>query len=85
MSKLILSLLFLVVGLSAGNLFSTLSGMTWDEKKTVHYTIDTAGFNPRVYEFQPTLVKNYICIVIFPNADGKHVAAVPAMQCIKKK
>ncbi len=68
---------------SAGNLFSTISGMTMSEEKTNAYTIDTAGLNPRVYEFVPQSAKDHLCVIVFPNSDGKHGAAVPAMQCFK--
>ena len=69
----------------AGNFFSSVSGITMKEVKTNAYTIDTAGINPRVYEFRPESNKHYLCVVIFPNSDGKHTAAVPAMQCFKDK
>ena len=69
----------------AGNLFSQISGMSLDEQKTNAYTIDTIGINPRVYEFIPKSAPDHLCIAMFPNSDGKHGAAVPAMQCFKIK
>jgi len=85
MKKIALFLGLTITSLMAGNLFSTISGMTWDEQKTNKYTIDTAGLNPRVYEFRPKSAPDILCVIVFPNADGKHTAAIPTMQCFKHK
>jgi len=87
MKKIILGVLICgaILQAQAGNLWSSVQGMTWSEEKTNKYTIDTAGINPRVYEFIPQSAKDHICVIVFPNADGKHTAAVPAMQCFKVK
>jgi len=86
LKKLVLVLLLgSLSAIFAGNLFSQISGMTWDEVKTNKYTIDTAGINPRVYEFIPENAKDHLCVIVFPNSDGKHTAAVPAMQCFRVK
>jgi len=85
MKKLILLACLISMNAYAGNLFSQISGMTWDEVKTNKYTIDTAGINPRVYEFIPENAKDHLCVIVFPNSDGKHTAAIPAMQCFKVK
>jgi len=46
-------------------------------KPKAAYTLDTAGYNPRVYEW--TTKDGYKCIAIF----GNDKAAV-SMQCFKK-
>jgi hypothetical protein len=83
--KKILIVSLLSAGAYAGNLFSTISGMGMEEVKTNSYTIDTVGINPRVYQFNPKDNKDYLCVIVFPNSDGEHTAAVPAMQCFKVK
>ena len=85
MFKSLLLVAILAISASAGNLFSTISGMTMDEIKPTSYTVDTAGLNPRVYQWTPVGLPNFVCVALFPNADGKSVAAVPAMQCFKGK
>jgi len=85
MKKLILLVGLISMSAYAGNLFSQISGMTWNEVKTNKYTIDTVGINPRVYEFIPENAKDHLCVIVFPNSDGKHTAAIPAMQCFKVK
>ena len=81
---LLLGLLGSLVAANAGNMWSAVSGMTWSEIKTNKYTIDTAGVNPRVYEFVPKGAQDRLCVIVFSNADGKHTAAIPVMQCFKK-
>ena len=81
MKKLLL-ITFLSV-LSYAGMFSTISGMAMDEVKPLaSYTIDTAGVNPRVYEFIPKNDKTKLCIVVFGNADNG--VSIPAMQCFKR-
>jgi hypothetical protein len=68
-----------------GNIFSQVSGMTLPEIKADNvYTLDTAGINPRVYEFTPKGKPDYLCIIVFPNASGDNSTSVPVMQCLKK-
>jgi len=80
MKKVLFSLATLCVAgvtLQAGT-WSTLSGMSMKEVKPIAaYTIDSAGYNPRVYEWKTSEGKT--CIAIF----GNDKAAV-AMQCTKK-
>jgi len=83
--KKILLLVIVAIAANAGNLFSSLSGMAMTEEKTNKYTIDTVGINPRVYEFVPQSAKDHLCVIVFPNSDGKHTAAIPTMQCFKTK
>jgi len=77
--------LLLIVSISIysyAGMFSTVSGMTMDEVKPLSsYTIDTAGFNPRVYEFIPKNDKTKLCVIVFGNADG---VSIPAIQCFKR-
>ncbi len=83
MKKICLIILALIITttLQAG-MFSTVSGMTMKEVKPLSsYTIDTAGINPRVYEFVPQNDQTKLCVVVFSNADNS--TSVPAMQCFK--
>jgi hypothetical protein len=77
-------LLVTTIGIySYAGMFSTMSGMTMEEIKPLSsYTIDTAGINPRVYEFIPKNDKTKLCIVVFGNSDK---LSVPAMQCFERK
>lgn len=83
MKKLILSVLATGLVAQAG-VFSTISGMAMDERKpTYAYTIDTAGVNPRIYEFTPKSASNKICVAVFiSNGAG---GSAPALQCFDKK
>jgi hypothetical protein len=88
MKKLLLATAILTSSAFAGNFFSTVSGMTMKQvKPDQSYTVDTAGFNPRVYQWETKLGDGtpVTCIALFPNADGKDVSAIPTMQCIKHK
>jgi hypothetical protein len=88
MKKLLLTTTILTSTLFAGNFFSTVSGMTMKQvKPETSYTVDTAGFNPRVYQWETKLGDGtpVTCIALFPNANGDNVSAIPAMQCIKHK
>ena len=72
-----------IVSSAQAGVFSTVSGMTMEEVEPLSsYTIDTAGVNPRVYEFVPKNDKTKLCIVVFGNADGG--VSIPAMQCFKR-
>jgi len=65
--------------LNAG-MWSTAQGFMMKEKKpTATYTIDTAGINPRVYEFN-TVDKTMKCVVIFTTVKG---GSASSLQCIK--
>ena len=69
------------IGLQAGA-WSTISGMGMDERKIeTAYTIDTPGYNPRVYEFKTKTNPNVLCVVIFGNNEDDS----PALQCVKTK
>jgi hypothetical protein len=79
-----LALVMLFLNISQAGMFSTISGMAMQEVKPDHsYTIDTAGLNPRVYEFTPKANPNKICVVVFGNS--KSGISIPAMQCFDKK
>ena len=80
--KKILLILSLFLYSNAG-VFSTMSGMAMKEIKPVaSYTIDTAGINPRVYEFIPKNDTTKLCVIVFGNSDK---LSVPAMQCFKRE
>ena len=49
------------------------------EIKTLEYTIDTSGKNPRVYEFNTQGTPKMHCVVLF-RSDTR---TSPAMQCIR--
>jgi hypothetical protein len=79
--KKVLLMLMLVAAANAG-MFSTVSGMIMDEKKPNYaYTVDTNGFNPRVYEFTPKSNPNYVCIYTFISGDK---TVNTTMQCFPK-
>jgi hypothetical protein len=79
--KKILTLALLTSFATAG-LFSTVSGLGMKEKKTdKEYTLDTAGMNPRVYEFTPVTAPHMQCILIVLNA----VEPSSTLQCFSKK
>lgn len=79
--KKILMIMLLVVVANAG-MFSTVSGMLMEEKKPVAaYTVDTNGFNPRVYEFTPKGNPNYICVYSFISGEK---TVNTTMQCFPK-
>jgi hypothetical protein len=84
MKKILLISIF-ATSIFAGNMFSKISGMTMPEVNPENaYTLDTAGLNPRVYEFVPKGDPTKLCVVVFPNADGANTAAIPAMQCFSR-
>lgn len=59
----------MAVSLHAG-MWSTVQGMGMKEQKPkAKYTIDTAGFNPRVYEFVPVNDPSKLCVVIFGSSE----------------
>ena len=81
MRRMILFLLTVSI-LNAG-VFSAIEGFTFEEREPKYkYTIDTAGINPRIYEFTTKTDKNIICIVVFSSSDK---SSVPALQCIDRK
>jgi hypothetical protein len=86
MRKLLIATISLALATSASaGLFSTVSGMTMEEiKPQQSYTVDTAGINPRIYQFVPKGISDYICIAMFTNSTSKDTAA-PALQCVKVK
>ena len=46
-------------------MFSAVSGMSMKEiKPTASYTIDTAGINPRVYEFKTSTGRECVLVVL---------------------
>ena len=74
-----LALLVLTISLNAG-LFSTMQNLNMDEIKTNGYTIDTAGYNPRIYEFTPKGDKSKLCILAFGNSSK----GSPTLFCFTK-
>jgi hypothetical protein len=77
----ILFLSLFVTALVFAGVWTSISGLgTKEIKPDVVYTVDTAGENPRVYEFTPKNNQNYICIIVY--TEGAHKS--PVMQCIPK-
>ncbi len=76
-------ILILLVALSANaGMFSMVSGMAMKEiKPQSSYTVDTAGINPRVYEFDTRVEPIMHCIVLMASSDKM---TAPTMQCYKK-
>ncbi len=83
MKKTIVSMIlfsFSAITLNAG-MFSMAAGMAMKEiKPQAAYTVDTAGINPRVYEFNTRVKPIMHCIVLIASSDK---LAAPAMQCYK--
>ena len=77
-------LLLALVALSAqAGMWSMVSGMAMKEiKPQAAYTVDTAGINPRVYEFDTKVQPIRHCIVLIASSDK---LAAPTMQCYKKE
>jgi len=82
MSKKLVLILALAIAANAG-LWSTVSGALMDTVKPIEYTIDTAGFNPRVYEWQSQTDPGMVCSVIFGNSIKDTTSAQPSMFCWK--
>lgn len=78
MRKLLLTL-SIALSLHAG-LFSTIQNLDMEEIKTNGYTIDTAGYNPRIYEFTPKGDKSKLCILAFGNSSK----GSPTLFCFTK-
>jgi hypothetical protein len=81
MKKLLLGLTLgaIFASQASAGLWSTASGFTMKEKKpSASYTIDTAGINPRVYEFNSADNKMK-CVVVFTTVNG---GSTSSMQCI---
>jgi len=84
MKKIVLSftLLATLAVTSNAGMFSMVSGMAMKEiKPQASYTVDTAGINPRVYEFDTRVKPIKHCIVLIASSDK---LAAPTMQCYKK-
>ena len=83
MKKMIITtVLFSVIAVTVNaGMFSMVEGMAMKEiKPQAAYTIDTAGVNPRVYEFNTRVKPIMHCIVLIASSDK---LAAPAMQCYK--
>ena len=59
--------------------WSTLVGFFKKTVNTLSYTIETAGVNPRVYEFDTQGYPRMHCVVIFRD-DPR---SAPSMQCVE--
>lgn len=79
--KVLIITLLATLGLQAGML-STVQGFGMkDVDPKAAYTLETNGYNPRVYEFIPLNDKKTLCVVVFANSDK---GSAPALQCFKK-
>jgi len=59
-------------------LFSSLAGMSLEEKKPLKaYTLDTLGINPRVYEFKPVNAPDRLCVLVVGQGDSSRMV----LQC----
>ena len=77
MKKLLLTISLLSIPLFAD--WNWIVSVFKKEIKTLEYTIDTSGQNPRVYEFNTQGVPKLHCVVLFrPNTRTS-----PAMQCVR--
>jgi len=75
--------LLILVALSANaGMFSMVSGMSIKEvKPQASYTVDTAGINPRVYEFDTQVKPIKHCVVLVASSDKM---SAPTMGCYNK-
>ena len=74
--------LVLFTSVATAGMWSTVTSMNLKEKKAdAVYTLDTAGFNPRVYEFT-TVDKKMKCVLVSASSNEN---SSPALQCIKLK
>jgi len=84
MKKIILMITMLVITVTSVNagMWSMVSGMAMKEiKPQAAYTVDTAGVNPRVYEFDTKVAPIRHCVVLIASSSKM---AAPTMQCYKK-
>jgi hypothetical protein len=78
----VLGFLFVLVLSANAGMWSMVSGMTMKQiKPQAAYTVDTAGINPRIYEFDTKVEPIRHCVVLIASSDK---LAAPAMQCFKK-
>lgn len=63
-------------------MFSVMTGPKQTKNPKAAYTVETPGFNPRVYEFTPTTAPNYTCIALFSSSDD---SSTSSMQCVRKE
>ena len=76
-----LMMIGIVVSSLHAGMFSMVSGMTMKQiKPQAAYTVDTAGINPRVYEFNTKVEPIMHCVVLIASSDK---FSAPAMQCTK--
>jgi len=82
MKKIILGIALLAsMNVSAG-MFSMVSGMSMKEiKPQAAYTIDTAGVNPRIYEFDTKIKPIMHCVVLIASSSD---LSAPTLQCVPK-
>ncbi len=58
--------------LMAGGMFSQMVGMGMKEITPIKsYTVDTAGYNPRIYEFRLQSDKRFLCVMAYGNNKGE--------------
>jgi len=80
--KYLLLTILAALSLNAG-MWSTVSSLGMKEvHKDAEYKIDTAGFNPRIYEFTTITEPKMKCVLIFSSSNEN---SSPTMQCIKLK
>jgi len=71
----------IVVSSLHASMFSMVSGMAMKQiKPDAAYTVDTAGINPRIYEFNTRVKPIMHCVVLIASSDK---FSAPAMQCTK--
>lgn len=76
--------LLVAFALSANaGVFSMVSGMSMQEiKPQASYTVDTAGINPRVYEFDTQVKPIMHCVAFIASS---HEISALSMVCVEKK
>jgi hypothetical protein len=77
-AAIFIMLAILMMVMKNGSYSGMMSTITLPEVKTVKYTIDTVGMNPRVYEWDTKSGRH--CIAVFRDSSD----SAGALQCYKK-
>jgi len=78
MKKIIVAMIIGTSSLFAFN-WNTFSAMFKKTIDSISYTVETSGYNPRVYEFDTQGYPRLHCVVLLRN----NTRTAPAMQCVE--
>lgn len=78
MKKLLIGVLLLTTTQAHAGLFASAVTSGWEKKNTEHkYTVETYGFDVRVYEWTPKDNPKYTCVFVAGNENSSGVACYP--------